>query len=269
MDKYISFIKNMTARLGRIRLGMTALALMAVVVFLLLVLAHAPARLASLANQTHIMLLDNFQGSIWDGTARSSAVQLRGKWLPLGKVDWQLRQLRLLVGSLDIRAQTQNRFIESNLNIVARNKQIRINSGQAFIDLKAIQSWLPSAFKMRGNLSIKINEFTYHQEVKRLSATLFSESLSAHAFGKEYQLGSFIAEAAKTESAFRFSISNSEDALLQTSGIIDYHPGESIYLDLAIKPGDQASKETRGMLKDLGGIADQKGFHHLKFRHRL
>ena len=268
IDQYILRIKAILVQLVQIRPSKFAWGLSVLGVLLILMLMHAPARLAGMVNQTENIFVDGFQGSIWNGNASTSALRLQKKWLPLGKANWRLRRAPLLLGAVKLDVQTQHQNIDSKVSVMARGQTLRIHAGHAFVSLKALQPWLPRLFKIQGNLNMQIKDLLYQQGLQNLDLEAFCEDLSIHTLNEEYALGDLVVTVNKTEQAVRLTLIAVENALLDISGTIDYY-GDSVNLDVAIKPNEGASELTVKMLRDLGGAPNKEGAYQLKFKHRL
>ncbi len=72
-------------------------AALAAVVFLVLLLALAPARVLGVMLPPGQVALSGYSGSLWRGSASRALVATPGGWLHLGRVQWRLRPWSLLL----------------------------------------------------------------------------------------------------------------------------------------------------------------------------
>jgi general secretion pathway protein N len=113
--------------------------LLAVLVYLVLLLAWAPASLLAWAlprfTQQAVML-EQSQGTVWHGSAAGLRVQAAGKPQQLGRVDWRLRPLDLLSGRLGYRLQLAGAGIDAKATLRA---------GLQGAELREVRAELPAS----------------------------------------------------------------------------------------------------------------------------
>lgn len=232
---------------------------------------HAPARLAAQLNRSDVIHLDSLQGSIWNGSARLSAVNLFEKWLPLGHTAWQIHTSYLLLGALKTSVQTKDLLIESALEIVMRGKKIGLESSHAFVNPEIADAWLPRWFKVRGNLSIKINELLYNlrdKSIERLDSEVFWNQAEVYTLKNTYPIGSVILTIKNMGPVIQLGLSSPEDNPLMLSGTIDY---QVTHIDFRViaKPSDKTDKNVMEILSTLGGTPDESGVYTISYNHKL
>lgn len=113
--------------------------LLAVLVYLALLLAWAPASLLAWAlprfTQQAVML-EQPQGTVWNGSAAGLQMQAAGKPQQLGRVDWRLRPLDLLSGRLGYRLQLAGAGIDAKATL---------RTGLQGAELREVRAELPAS----------------------------------------------------------------------------------------------------------------------------
>lgn len=132
-------------------LGAIALAL----ALLIVLLASAPARLLGLLLPSEQVLLQGFSGTIWRGSASRCLVRVGPGYLHLGKVDWALRPLSLLLLSprLDFESRWGNQTLESDIALYGRS-DILLRETSASLPADLLRQFVPVS--LAGTLSIQL-----------------------------------------------------------------------------------------------------------------
>lgn len=110
------------------------LALLALLLICLLV--SVPARLLGLVLPSDQLILQGFQGTLWDGRVSRCLVQTPAGYLHLGAVSWQLEPLSLLM--LAPRLALESRWGSQSLATTA------VLRGQGDVDFSGLQAALPA-----------------------------------------------------------------------------------------------------------------------------
>ncbi len=133
----------------RIFLG-AALALL----FLLVLLLTAPARLAGYLVPEDQVRLSGFSGTIWDGVASNAAVATPEGWLQLGRTRWSLSELYLLalMPTMDIETEWGQQRIYANVRVYPSG-DILLRGVRMTISASLIKQFMP--VNLRGVLSLE------------------------------------------------------------------------------------------------------------------
>ena len=128
-----------------------------VLLFLLVLLARAPAHLAGHFLPQERIRLSGFSGTIWDGVAASSAVATDAGWIQLGRLRWSLSQLYLLI--LSPTAQLDSSWGQQRLRAhvqVSPGGNVRIRDLEGSFSAGLIKQWLP--VNLRGDINTLVQE---------------------------------------------------------------------------------------------------------------
>lgn len=196
--------------------------LLAVVVYLALLLAWAPASLLAWALPRftqQAVWLERPHGSVWHGQAAGLRLQVAGTARQLGRVNWQLRPLDLLGGRLGYRLQLAGAGIDAAMTLRA---------GVAGGELREVRAELPASllgelspdlalWQPGGRLALQGERLAFERSGVEGRATLrWRDAVSGRV---NQPLGSYRAELEGTERGLAIELSTEAGALvLQGSG---------------------------------------------------
>jgi general secretion pathway protein N len=133
-------------------------------VFLMILLATAPARLLDTFLPTDQVRLQGYTGTLWQGSASSSSLAVAGGWLQLGELEWRLSPWSLLILSPRIQLESRwgRQIVVADLQISPTgNLQLRDSSLSFSAEL--VKQWLPVA--LAGTLDLLLVEMELRDEM--------------------------------------------------------------------------------------------------------
>ena len=128
-----------------------------VLLFVVVLAAKAPAHLVGYLVPAESMRLSGFSGTLWEGVASSSAVATEAGWIQLGRLQWSLSQLYLLL--LSPTADLESRWGRQSLRAHVRlypNGNYRVRGLDSSFSAGLIKQWLP--VNLRGDINIVMDE---------------------------------------------------------------------------------------------------------------
>ena len=139
------------------RLGAALLGL-----FIVVLVATAPARLLGFILPGQSVALQGYRGSLWHGTAASAAIAMTDGWLQLGQVEWRLAPFSLLLLSprLELESRWGLQRIEANVS-VSPGGTVHFRDSEASFSAALIRQWLP--VQLRGSLSLVLADLRLHE----------------------------------------------------------------------------------------------------------
>lgn len=228
---------------------------LAVLAYLLLLLAWAPASLLAwaLPRFTHeAAWLERAEGSLWNGQAAALVMRLgSGSAVPLGRVNWQLRPQDILTGHLgyqvtvagaDVQATGQLRRGLGGMELRAARTELPASwLGQVSPDLEL---WQPG-----GKLLFETDSLVFERDSTAGKATL--RWLDATSAKVRPPLGSYRAELEGNESGVGIKLVTERGALqLQGSGL--WSPGGGMTFFGLARPAPDSRMELEGLLSLIG-----------------
>ncbi len=141
--------------MSRIRIGVL-LALL----FLLVLIASAPARLIAYMLPGDSIRVSGLSGSLWQGEASSAAVLTNVGWLQLGKTEWDLSvaYLLLLSPTIDIESRWGRQSLQGRLRLFPSGK-LRLNNVDASFSSSMARRWVPVDLSGDVNLLLDALDF--------------------------------------------------------------------------------------------------------------
>lgn len=134
-----------------LKTGVLALLLIAVLVAVL----TAPARLLGLVLSGDQMVLSGFTGTLWRGTASRCLLAVPGGFLQLGRVDWQLRPLSLLLFTprLQVASQWGQQRLSGDLSLRGA-QDVTLKDVEAQFSASLVKQFAP--LELDGEISVQI-----------------------------------------------------------------------------------------------------------------
>jgi general secretion pathway protein N len=126
----------------------------------LVLLVNAPARLLGYALPSQQVLLQGFSGSFWHGSADSAALAVAGGHLQLGRLQWNLSPVSLLL--LSPRVEVETRWGRQSLAAdikVSRDGKLRLRDCTATLPASLVRQWLP--VQLRGSLNFLTEDLSF------------------------------------------------------------------------------------------------------------
>ncbi|MEP5766407.1 MAG: type II secretion system protein N [Halieaceae bacterium] len=145
--------------MSRVKLG-AALAIL----FLVVLLATAPARLLASFLPEQSLRMSGFAGTVWNGSAASASLAVGDAWLQLGQVNWTFSELFLLL--LSPRLQLESSWGQQKLGghiSLSPTGKLHLRDAEARFPAALIQQWMP--VQLRGNLDLLLHELRVEQGV--------------------------------------------------------------------------------------------------------
>jgi general secretion pathway protein N len=137
------------------RAGIAAAAGSLFLLFLLILLITAPARLLAYWLPGQQFQIQGLAGSLWRGRAASAAIALPGGWLQLGEVKWQLSpwSLLLLSADMELEAEWGQQRLDTGLSLSLAG-DIELRETSASFSARLVQQWLP--VQLDGQVQLQI-----------------------------------------------------------------------------------------------------------------
>lgn len=172
-----------------------------VVYFLYLVITTAPASIAAWAAHKAVpnLWLTNEQGTLWKGFSRGAQVDLGRESIALGRVDWSLSPLSLLMLKPCIRFETDGsgqtisgNFCQSPFGGTS------VENANFEAPVSMVKALLPDGAQASGNISLQVISAKMNQQkVRQLDARFSWQNASVNVGDSWISLGSFGGTAAE------------------------------------------------------------------------
>ena len=180
--------------------------------FAVLLLARLPASIATQLLPPSISVSTS-SGTIWEGSAAHVQVNLNGKWFALGRVDWELHPIGILVGdAVTIRSKWGSQHIDVSAG-VALSGEIRVSNATIHTDIGWVKTLLP--LFIAGDLKADIDELrvTASGLPAVLTGRIVWENAAWQAVGGDVSLGTYVVDVATDESGISGRVMTLKGAL--------------------------------------------------------
>jgi general secretion pathway protein N len=129
------------------------------IVFVVLLVASAPARLLSLVLPGQQVVMAGFEGTLWSGSASRCMLLLPPGYLHLGGVSWSLSPLSLITLSpaLTVQSQWGAQRVEGEI-VLRSTSAMDVRNFEADIGADLIQKFAPLA--VDGRVSVLLQQFS-------------------------------------------------------------------------------------------------------------
>lgn len=239
---------------------------LAVLVYLVLLLAWAPASLLAwaLPRMTHeAVWLDRPDGSVWSGQAAGLLLrQGAGPAVQIGRVNWQLRPQDVLTGHLGYQVTVAGSEVQATG---------MLRAGLKGMELRAIQAELPASWlgqvspdldlwQPGGKLALATDSLLFGRDGPAGQATL--RWLDASSARVRRPLGSYRAELEGSGKGIGIKLST-ETGILQLQGSGLWTPGKGMTFFGQARPAPDSRTELEGLLS-LFGPAQANGSHAIR-----
>ena len=229
--------------------------LLAVLVYLALLLAWAPASLLAWALPRfteQAVWLDRAEGSVWRGQAAGVRVQsASAPDLQLGRLNWQLRPLDLFSGRLGFQLQLAGAGIDAEGVLRAGTQGSELRELRAELPARMLGQVSPDfeLWQPGGQLLFESGQLVLRQAGIEGQGTL--RWLDAVSGRVRTPLGSYRAEFKGTESGMEIKLTTESGSLnLQGSGL--WSPGRGMSFFGLARPAPESRTELEGLLGLLG-----------------
>lgn len=180
--------------------------------FAVLLLARLPASIATQLLPPSVSVSTS-SGTIWEGSAAHVQVNLNGKWFALGRVDWELHPIGILVGdAVTIRSKWGSQHIDVSAG-VALSGEIRVSNATIHTDIGWVKTLLP--LFIAGDLNADIDELrvTASGLPAVLTGRIVWENAAWRAVGGDVSLGTYVVDVATDESGISGRVMTLKGAL--------------------------------------------------------
>ena len=205
--------------------------LLAVLMYLALLLAWAPASLLGWALPRftrQAAMLEQPQGTLWNGSAAGLQVQAAGRPQQLGRVDWRLRPPDLLAGRLGYRLQLAGAGIDATATLRAGLLGTELREVRAELPASLLGQFSPdlALWQPGGRLAVEAERLAIGRSRADGKATLrWRDAVSGRV---NQPLGSYRADLEGTDQGLAIKLSTEGGALvLQGAGLWDATRGLS------------------------------------------
>ncbi len=230
--------------------------LLAVGVYLALLLAWAPASLLAWALPhftQQAVSLEQVEGSVWRGHAAGVRLKIAASPdLQLGRIDWQLNPLELLVGRLGYRLQLGGADIHAQGRVRAGSKSGELLEAQLELPAKWLQQLSPELglWQPGGHLVLTTDHFAFSQAgAFQGKATL--RWLDAVSGRVRPMLGSYRADIEGTENGLKFKLST-EAGPLSLQGLGNWDRRRGVVFNGIASATPESRAELGGLLSLIG-----------------
>ncbi len=227
---------------------------LAALVYLLLLLAWAPASLLGWALPRvtqQAVTLGEPQGTVWHGSAADLQVQGAGRMQQLGRVEWRLRPLDLFAGRLGFRLGLSGAGIDAGAILRAGMQGTELREVRAELPATRLGEFSPdfALWQPRGRLALEAERLALANQGAEGKATLHWRDAAS---GRVSQpLGSYRADLEGTDQGVAIKLSTESGALvLQGSGVWNAKAGLNFF-GLA-RPTPASRGELEGLLSLMG-----------------
>ena len=228
--------------------------LLALLVYLVLLLAWAPASLLAWALPRFTQQaawLEQPQGSVWHGSAAGLRLEMEGRSTQLGRVDWRWRPLDLFAGRVGYRLQLGGAGIDAAATLRAGMQGGELREVRAELPAKLLGEFSPdlALWQPGGRLALEAEQLTLGRQGAAGKATLrWRDAVSGRV---SQPLGSYRADLDGTDQGVAIKLATEGGALvLQGSGLWNPQGGLSFF-GLA-RPTPASRAQLDGLLSLLG-----------------
>ena len=231
------------------------LVLLAVSIFIVSLAVTFPARLAAgwASQRIPVIHLEGVNGTLWRGSAELAAVQLRGKWLSLGRLQWQLSPAALLLAQvqLQVDAIAEDREI-SGTAIAGLDGDILLREALVLSNAALISPWLPAGLNIEGESSLRIRHFLWSKGVREVDASLGWQNSQVKIRGGALAFGNLAADLSRDEAGYLLAALEDFGGPLEVQGTL-WYGGGAFGASGRIVPRQDAGAPLLQRLRDLAG----------------
>ncbi len=230
-------------------------------IFILSLAVTAPARLAAgwLSQQIPILHLEGVSGTLWQGNAELAAVQVRGNWLSLGRLQWRLSPAALLLArvQLQVEATAADREI-SGTAIAGINGSILLRDALVLGKAPLLSPWLPKGMNAEGEISLRIRHLRWSGEIREVDASLGWQNSQLNIRGGSLAFGNLAADLARDEAGYLLAALEDFGGPLEVQGML-WYGGGAAGASGRIVPRQDAGALLRQRLRDIAGAPKPDG----------
>ena len=231
------------------------LVLLAVSIFIVSLAATFPARLAAgwASQRIPAIHLEGVNGTLWRGSAELAAVQLRGKWLSLGRLQWQLSPAALLLArvQLQVDATAKDREI-SGTAIAGLGGDILLREALVLSNAALVSAWLPAGLNIEGDISLRIRHFLWSKGLQEVDASLGWQNSQVEIQGGALAFGNLAADFSLDEAGYLLAALEDFGGPLEVQGTLWYNSG-AFGASGRIVPRQNAGAPLLQRLRDFAG----------------
>lgn len=221
--------------------------LTAVFVFAYFVIARFPAShglsLINRISQGNVMY-SNASGTIWQGQTEHLYISVQQQLVDLGKTQWQLKALPLLVGKLHLNldAKLDKQVVKAHIR--ASSKQAKLEEVSLRMPLAKLLSFapIPLPIQVSGQLDLDLQSVELNQKewVKSLNGNLVLQNVVIHMY-EDVVLGSYGARLSKEKDEL-IALVNDIDGTVTVEGQLSTNLLVRSYAsDVVLKPKADAA----------------------------
>lgn len=221
--------------------------LAAIFVFAYFVIARFPAShglsLISRISQGSI-LYSNASGTIWQGQTEHLYISAQQQLVDLGKTQWQLKALPLLIGKLHLNldARLDKQVVKAHIR--ASSKQAKLDELSVRMPLAKLLSFapMPLPIQVSGQLDLDLQSVELNQKewVKSLSGNLVLQNVVIHMY-EDVVLGSYGARLSKKKDELIAQVSDIDGTVAVEGQLSTRLLARSYASDVLLKPKADAA----------------------------
>lgn len=228
--------------------------LLAVLVYLALLLAWAPASLLAWALPRftqQVVWLDQAEGSVWRGQAGVRVQPAAGPELQLGRANWQFRPLDLFAGRLGYQLELAGAGIDAVATLRAGGQGGALQDVRAELPARMLGQFWPDLALLQpgGRVVLQASSLAFGRDKVDGQATL--RWLDAASGRMDQALGNYRAELEGTDQGLAIKLSTEGGALvLQGTG--QWTPQGGLKFLGTARPAPDSRTELEGLLSLIG-----------------
>lgn len=181
-------------------------------------------------------------GSLWQGSLSSLSISFRGAMIDLGRTEWRIQPLHLLLGELafHLHAEKEPQLIDADIAL-GIGKTLSVSEGNFVFEAANISKIYPIPGKIDGLLELTVKELALSGEIiKKLDASGTFKN-AAYTLNMPVELGTYGARFTLQKDKLKADLSDVE-AHVGLNGYATYDPKLRDYeVDVRLQPKNTAN----------------------------
>ena len=208
--------------------------------------------------------LAGLSGGPWSGDAEALSLRVGGKWLPLGRLHWQLERPSVFPPRIAWRLSGDAEGQSFSTRLRTGGGEISLHSARAFAPASIAHYWLPPEMAVKGSLFFRAEQLTLGPSpVLREPQLLWRDAVISRK-GRQLPLGALrISADAMTADGGLSGSFESEGAELLLSGSWRRQAGKW-QIEGWLTAGEALDKTARALLRDSVGAPEADGRYRLQ-----
>ncbi len=186
--------------------------------------------------------LAQLSGSLWDGTAKESALLINDNVIDLGQFSWQLDMAQFLDKEIVLQLQSSapDHAVQAQVTFVQDGK-VTVKSAEGYFPIKLLEPWIP--LLIQGKLAFVIDHWIFtSRELIALDGVLNLEDADWLGGDEEMPLGSYMAQVSMQQQDLQIQI-NDFGAILGVDGMITVNAVSHYHFTASLQPREGLAPE--------------------------